>query len=514
MADETVSVAFDVEPADAHASAFEGAAERAEEFAEATDRVEESLSSAGKSAKQWRKTLVDALKRADRAAEKTEDSLEDVADASEEVDDGFSVAAGSVGTFVGSLASEAVTAITDKIKELAVEVAEFAIESTRARRGAKGLLAQFAKDEGAAKTLFAAMAKQAETLGVSVKDVTEQWVDFRKKGASATEAIKLTALRADVLKVTESTEEADRATEAYFKAIEKGATSSEALKKVSEDFRVSGDGANAAAAKVHTFEGQLQNIKNTFAKAFGKAIEKAGPQLTRVAEGIAKITEKAIESGAVEDTVMAVVKALDFLVENWETISNVVSAAWEVFKRVDPLVSLVRAINNVVEAWGPFKEGVKSAVKAISEAIDTVKETVSDWISVGGDLVDGFVKGIKDGVKDAIAAVSDLGDQAMSALKSKLKIGSPSKVFAEMGVNVSEGFAAGVEPVDVAEKLIATDGAVPPIAPANGNAPAAPSIEVVVNFGSTTADAADIELTLRRAINDALIGYRQSVGAA
>jgi hypothetical protein len=68
-----------------------------------------------------------------------------------------------------------------------------------------------------------------------------------------------------------------------------------------------------------------------------------------------------------------------------------------------------------------------------------------DWTELGSAIVDGIVGGVKSGAKWVIDAVSDLGANAMTALKEKLGIASPSKAFARLGLAIPEGLESGVE---------------------------------------------------------------------
>jgi len=76
---------------------------------------------------------------------------------------------------------------------------------------------------------------------------------------------------------------------------------------------------------------------------------------------------------------------------------------------------------------------VYAFVKAIEWLIDTWQAT--DWGALGTAIVDGLVAGLKHGAKWVINAITDLASSATKAFKAKLRIGSPSKVFAEAGVS-------------------------------------------------------------------------------
>jgi hypothetical protein len=80
----------------------------------------------------------------------------------------------------------------------------------------------------------------------------------------------------------------------------------------------------------------------------------------------------------------------------------------------------------------------------IASIVSAMYELATSGNFAGSALVEGFVNGITGGIGAAIGAVTSLGSAAMGALKSVLKIASPSGVFAEYGSFTSEGFAEGV----------------------------------------------------------------------
>lgn len=65
-------------------------------------------------------------------------------------------------------------------------------------------------------------------------------------------------------------------------------------------------------------------------------------------------------------------------------------------------------------------------------------------LKIGADLVQGLIDGIKSKLAAVGEAVKGLGSRVVSGLKSLLGIRSPSRVFAELGGFVAEGFAGGV----------------------------------------------------------------------
>jgi hypothetical protein len=81
---------------------------------------------------------------------------------------------------------------------------------------------------------------------------------------------------------------------------------------------------------------------------------------------------------------------------------------------------------------------------AVGEAITSAVSGI-DLSTMGTNIIAGLVGGLLGGVPGVIAAMGSLGDAAISALKAKLSIASPSKVFEGLGGFTAEGFQHGVE---------------------------------------------------------------------
>ncbi|WP_239740707.1 terminase [Mammaliicoccus sp. P-M59] len=106
---------------------------------------------------------------------------------------------------------------------------------------------------------------------------------------------------------------------------------------------------------------------------------------------------------------------------------------------VNGMVNIVNAaINGMVNFVGAITDGISNAVNA-------ALSFVGDFISAGTDLIMGMVQGVKNAAGALVdAAVSTVQD-AVSAAKSALKINSPSKVFAEIGMWSVIGMVKGIE---------------------------------------------------------------------
>ena len=81
----------------------------------------------------------------------------------------------------------------------------------------------------------------------------------------------------------------------------------------------------------------------------------------------------------------------------------------------------------------------------VSSAADSVGDSYTSFYNAGSYLVDGLASGIRANAWKAEAEAKDMADAVERAIREKLKINSPSKVFRSIGYSVPEGFAQGID---------------------------------------------------------------------
>lgn len=110
--------------------------------------------------------------------------------------------------------------------------------------------------------------------------------------------------------------------------------------------------------------------------------------------------------------------------------------------------------------------GLHQSFADIFDKIPDSWEGVEEWFDsidlwdVGQNIVDGLWEGIKDGWRGLLESIEGLLDLLPTAAKKALGIASPSKVFAEIGGFVGEGFTVGIndnagEAQEAVEDLVA-----------------------------------------------------------
>ena len=97
-----------------------------------------------------------------------------------------------------------------------------------------------------------------------------------------------------------------------------------------------------------------------------------------------------------------------------------------------------------------IKEKASDIKTKISDAVSKAKDKVASssvvqkFKSAGKSLSDGIARGTRNGLSGVISATGAIADKALAHFRSKLKIHSPSRVFAEEGKWIPEGVAMGI----------------------------------------------------------------------
>jgi len=177
---------------------------------------------------------------------------------------------------------------------------------------------------------------------------------------------------------------------------------------------------------------------------------------------------------AVSDLIKSVWSAVvEFWQANGETIKATTQAVWEAIKVVvkggmEAILNIIKLITAVINGdWGKAWEALKGIVSGVLKAIvgiiagyqaavvGAVKVLLEGiwnlavWINLkaielGKQVVMGLIHGMMYAPDALATAARNLGQRAIDALRSTLKVQSPSKVTQEIGKFVVEGLAVGM----------------------------------------------------------------------
>lgn len=109
----------------------------------------------------------------------------------------------------------------------------------------------------------------------------------------------------------------------------------------------------------------------------------------------------------------------------------------------DLLNSISRMVDDLIDLVVTFAaDMLEKFTNMVYDIIGLFNNT--DWSALGQAIIDGLVNAIKNGGAAVIGAITDLANSAIDSAKEALGIGSPSKVFAEIGANLGQGLILGI----------------------------------------------------------------------
>jgi len=155
-------------------------------------------------------------------------------------------------------------------------------------------------------------------------------------------------------------------------------------------------------------------------------------------------------------------------------LAKVVAVIAIIAALVAGIVWLIRNFDNIKEATNELKDTVatkftelkNAAVQQMRDLWEGIRQVFASFRGFMSGLLNthilapfrelnlfgigqSIIRGLIDGINSMIRAVSDsvrnVASGAVNAVRNLLGIRSPSKVFAELGVNVGEGFAEGIK---------------------------------------------------------------------
>lgn len=142
--------------------------------------------------------------------------------------------------------------------------------------------------------------------------------------------------------------------------------------------------------------------------------------------------------------ILVIIGVIAALVAGFILITAVIARVIGWFSQLSASVSEVmasfqRSINEKVSnVWNTFRDLPGRIINALGNLGSLL-------YSAGRDLVQGLINGIKDMTGSAINSVKDVAKSITNGMKSVLGIHSPSKVFANIGRDITAGMTQGIE---------------------------------------------------------------------
>ena len=123
----------------------------------------------------------------------------------------------------------------------------------------------------------------------------------------------------------------------------------------------------------------------------------------------------------------------------WNSIKSTASSAWNNIK------------STATSAWTSLSQTVSSKWQSLKSTLGSV-----EWGSIGRNLVEGLKNGVGGAWQSLVSKAQSLAQGLIAKFKSWFSIGSPSKVFAEIGKFLDAGLEQGI--MDGEGKLLHTAG--------------------------------------------------------
>lgn len=135
--------------------------------------------------------------------------------------------------------------------------------------------------------------------------------------------------------------------------------------------------------------------------------------------------------------------------------STVFNAVAGVVNRIFGLIKqyIINPISEVVGFVGRTIGQIATFIgNAVTNAYNAVANFVGRFTQAGRNIIDGIVNGIKNGAGAVVDFIKNICSNALNAVKSFFGIKSPSRVMAQMGNYLMEGFGKGIN--DEADTVI------------------------------------------------------------
>ena len=134
-----------------------------------------------------------------------------------------------------------------------------------------------------------------------------------------------------------------------------------------------------------------------------------------------------------------------------QALSNVGKFATDVVNKVKDLpkkflngaATFLRNLLTNIGQW--ITQALSKVGEFATNIFNRVKDLPSKFSELGKNIIQGLINGVKKLASSAVETVKSIGTSLVNGVKSTLKIGSPSKVFAQIGAWTAEGFAIGYE---------------------------------------------------------------------
>lgn len=205
----------------------------------------------------------------------------------------------------------------------------------------------------------------------------------------------------------------------------------------------------------------ITNVANGILENIPSLITTATSLMTQFASFLLENLPTILQAGA--DLIMSLV---DGIVQNFPEIATAaVNGIGEFIIAIGPMLPdiLQKGIEIIGELVAGLIEAIPKIIEAIPQIIAGISDTIMefDWLGLGLDIVTGIANGIKNAGSNILDALWGSVSDAISWVKNKLGIESPSRYMADnvgkwMAIGIGEGFEDNIPEVEMANAVMST----------------------------------------------------------
>ncbi len=193
---------------------------------------------------------------------------------------------------------------------------------------------------------------------------------------------------------------------------------------------------------VETFVNSLIDIANQLTYAVGDLIVVLLPAVVKIIGAVAKCLVEPNNLMSIINATLYIIGAV--VMALIKAIPELLKAVGEIFKSIAKSnLDFINSVTSKIKSW--FSSVVSNVKQLGSNIINSLKSLPSQALQAGKNLIQGLINGVKNMASKAVNSVKDVGRSLVNGIKSVLKIGSPSKVFTQIGAWTAEGFGIGYE---------------------------------------------------------------------
>lgn len=135
----------------------------------------------------------------------------------------------------------------------------------------------------------------------------------------------------------------------------------------------------------------------------------------------------------------------------FRAMAGLVVGIWNGLKAL--VVGIAQGIaSGAINAWNGMVSGVRGIISSVRSTFNSLRDI--NLFSIGKHIVQGLIDGIGGMIGNVRDKISELASTVTSGIRKALKIHSPSRVMAELGMYTGMGFSNGIEGmIPTAEKM-------------------------------------------------------------